>query len=63
MVIIRCFEIAVQLHMTRQEESPIAIGRTTTHGRTDEGIFWFELTDGIAAISRAPDDDCIGQNT
>jgi hypothetical protein len=41
------------LHTTRQEEAPITIKWSTTHGRIDEGIFWIELTDGRAAISTA----------
>jgi hypothetical protein len=44
MVIIRCFEIAElpSIHncTTRQEELPIAIKRTTTHERIQEGILW-----------------------
>jgi hypothetical protein len=38
--------------MTRQEESPINIKRTTTYGHTDKVILWAELTDGSAAISK-----------
>jgi hypothetical protein len=56
----------VAVHKTQEEESLITTGRTTTHGRIDEGILWFELTDGSAAIStaisKAPDDDHIGRN-
>jgi hypothetical protein len=53
MVIIRCFEIAVEtaVNKTRQEESPITIKRTTTHGRIERVSF--ELIDGSAAISTA----------
>jgi hypothetical protein len=44
---------AAVLNHDRQEELPINIGGTTTHGRIDEDILWFELTDESAAISIA----------